>query len=132
MEVTKSPNYFSDYVNILDCTNKFACLARSSGNYEEIRDIAITPSTAKKMGEPLTREAQVALRSELGKLMRIARISRHCALYDASISAQTSEAAGHVVLNPIYSDEVIDVNMAKTTENPKFARIEGYWGIFSG
>ena len=40
------------------------------------------------MGEALTREAQFALISELWKLMRVDRISRNYALYDASISAQ--------------------------------------------
>ena len=54
----------------------------------------------KEMNERLIHAEKLALGSELGKLLRIARIARHGALYEASISGKTSEAAGHVVLNP--------------------------------
>ena len=40
-------------------------------------------------GEILTENEQTALRSELGKLMWIARIARPGAIYDASAAAQT-------------------------------------------
>ena len=78
------------------------------------------------MGEPLTPDEQYALRAELGKLLRIGRISRPGALYDTEISAQTSEASGHVILNPIDFDEACALNITKATENLKFDRIEGY------
>ena len=66
--------------------NTFSGSTLRSGNYEgEIRDIAAPPRWREQMGEPLTLGEQVALRSELGMLMGIARISRPGALYGASI-----------------------------------------------
>ena len=78
------------------------------------------------MGEPLTPSEQLASRSERGKLIRTSQISRHGALYDASISAQTSESAGHVVLNPIDFDDVIEVYIAKSDGDLKAPHIRGY------
>ena len=49
------------------------------------------------MDEPVTNEGKFALRSELGKLIRIARITMRAAIYVASISAQTYEAVGKAV-----------------------------------
>ena len=62
------------------------------------------------MGEPLTLEEQFELRSELEELMQIGRITRTDALYDASASAQTSEASDQAVLNPIDVGAIVDVN----------------------
>ena len=45
-------------------------------------------------GEILTGNEQTALRSELGKLMWIARIARPGAIYDASVPAQTYPTGG--------------------------------------
>ena len=45
--------------------------------------------------------------------MRIARLGRLDALYGSSMSAQTFEAAGQLVLNPGDFGGVIDVNIAK-------------------
>ena len=95
MRITKVPNEFIDGGGIADGANKFPGSTLSSHNYEgEMQDIAILPGRGKQMRGHITHEEQFALMSELCKLMRIARISRHGALYGASISAQTFEAAG--------------------------------------
>ena len=57
-----------------------------------MRDIVIFHGWG--MGAPLTPAEKCALRSELWKFARIARIARNCALYGASISAQTFDAFG--------------------------------------
>ena len=49
--------------------------------------------------------------------MRIARIARPYSLYDASVSAQTSEADDQVILNPIDFDEIFDVNLTNEAGN---------------
>ena len=67
----------------------------SSYNYEEIRDMMSLPRLEKQAVEPLTPEVKCALISELGKIMRISRFARHDSLYDASISAKTSDEVGH-------------------------------------
>ena len=64
----------------------------------KILDISILPRRAKQMGETLAKEGEFALRSELGKLMRIARVARPGALYDASVSAQTSETIAESII----------------------------------
>ena len=54
-----------------------------------IRDILIAPGGEMQSGEPLTVEEKFALRyGELGKLMWISSIERHCALYGASAASR--------------------------------------------
>ena len=45
--------------------------------------------------------------------MRIARIARHGALYDDSVSARTFETIGASIINPIDFAEIADVHLAK-------------------
>ena len=71
-----------------------------------------------------------ALRSELGKLMRIARFSRPDAFYGASISAKTSESLGRVVLNPIDIEVVSDVNIADAVVGINFPQNRRIWRNF--
>ena len=78
------------------------------------------------MNEPLTHDEQCALRSGMGRLMRVARIARRDALYDATIAAQTCEAVGKVLLYPIDFEGVVDVDIATSIKNIKCARINGY------
>ena len=61
-----------------------------SDKYEdEINHIGISNARTRAPNEPLTGAGQAILRSELGKLMWIARIARPGAIYDASAAAQT-------------------------------------------
>ena len=60
-----------------------------SGNYEGGNHIAIFHERTRPPKEPLAENEQTIFRSELGKLMRIARIARPCAIYDDSDAAQT-------------------------------------------
>ena len=78
------------------------------------------------MGEPLTEEEQSALRPELGKSRRIARISRPDALYGATASAQTSERIDEAIMNPIDFAEIVDVNLTKSAGNMKRYRVQGF------
>ena len=62
----------------------------ASNKYEgEVNRIEIPHGRMMEPGEILTENEQTTLRSELGKLMWIARIARPGAIYDASASAQT-------------------------------------------
>ena len=61
--------------------------------------------------------------------MRTARISRPDALYDAPIASRNFDEANRAILNPIDCDGALDVNIAKSTDNLKFAQLKGY-GIF--
>ena len=55
MGLTKSPNEFTEDVNILDGSNAFSGLALRSGDYEgEIQDIATAPGRGKQMSGSLT------------------------------------------------------------------------------
>ena len=68
----------------------FHGLTLGSNNYKGvIQDITISLRRANQVGEPLTLAEQVALRSELGKFSRAARITMPYSLGDASVSAQT-------------------------------------------
>ena len=78
------------------------------------------------MEEPVTDSAQFALRSELGGLMRIARISRPGAFYGASVSAKTFEAIGESIVNPIDLEEIFDVNMGNSMRAEKYSHIRGF------
>ena len=75
------------------------------------------------MGEPLTVGEQFEVRSELGELMRISRIAIPGALYDASVSAQTSVVVGESIINPIDPEELADVNFAKVLGDPSHSHI---------
>ena len=70
----------SDYEGIMSGSN----------NYEGKIDIIEIPrGVSKEMPDDLTGDAQANLRSELGRLMWIARIARPGAIYDASAAART-------------------------------------------
>ena len=60
-----------------------------NGYEDKINHIGISHERMMNPDEILTENEQTALRSELGKLMWIARIARHDAIYDASAAAQT-------------------------------------------
>ena len=61
-----------------------------SNKYEDkIKHIEISHARTRTPKEPLAEAEQAILRSELEKLMRIARIARPGAIYDASAAAQT-------------------------------------------
>ena len=64
-------------------------------------------------------EEKCAQRSELGELMRIARIARPDVLYDATVYAQTSETINEAIINPIDFGEIDDVDWDKATANFK-------------
>ena len=51
--------------------------------------IEIAHERTRQPNEPLTEDGQAILRSELGKLMWVARIARPGAIYDPSAAAQT-------------------------------------------
>ena len=81
IRITNVPNVFIGGGDIFDGTDTFPGLTLSSDNYVGgVQDTTILPSRGKKIGEPLTHESKFALRSELGELIRIARISRPNAL----------------------------------------------------
>ena len=68
-------------------------VALDSNNYEaKINHIAISHQRTRAPYGPLAEGKQTISRSELGKLMRIARIARPEAIYDASAAAQTFSA----------------------------------------
>ena len=71
----------------------------------------------------LTLEEQFALRSELGELIRIARIARPDALYGASVSAQAFGSVGESVINPNDFDAISVVNLTKDIRNITHNRI---------
>ena len=58
--------------------------------------------------------------------MRIARIGRPDALYDASIPAQTFEEQEHAILNQIEFDEIVGVNLSNAADHLKFPHVERY------
>ena len=69
---------------------EFGGIALGSGNYEDkINHIGIPHERTRVPKEPLAEEDQTISRSELGKLMMIARIARPGAIYDDSAAAQT-------------------------------------------
>ena len=74
---------------------EFGGIALGSVNYERgINHIGIPHGRTRAPKEPLTEDAQSISRSELGKLMRVARIARAGAIYDASAAAQTLSGGG--------------------------------------
>ena len=73
--------------------------------------------------EPRTAEEQSELRSELVKLIWIARVARPGALCDASVSAQTSEATGETIVNPIDVEESDDANVAKLIDASSYSHM---------
>ena len=91
MGITKFASEFTDDGDITVGTDTFSGMTLSSDNYEgEIQDITILPGRERQMGAPLTHGAQFELISDIGRLMRIARISTPDALYGASIPAGAS------------------------------------------
>ena len=68
----------------------FECLISGSDNYEDkINQVEIPHERTKKRTDALTEEEQAILRSELWGIMRISRIARSGAIYDAAEAAQT-------------------------------------------
>ena len=68
----------------------FEGLILDSDNYEDkIDQIEIAHERENQRNGSLTEASQSILRSELWKLMRIARTARPGAIYDASAAAQT-------------------------------------------
>ena len=67
----------------------------------------------KASGRKFKKWGQFALRSELVKLMWIARFCRPDALYGSALPAKTFGDAGPAILNPVDFGEVIGVNIAK-------------------
>ena len=75
------------------------CIIPDPGNYEdEINHIAISHERTRRRNEAITDAEQSILRSEFGKLMRIARISRQWAIYDATAAAQTFSAGKRIYI----------------------------------
>ena len=74
---------------------EFGGVALGANNYEGgINHIEISHERTRAPGEPSTEDEQTILRSELGKLMRIARIARPGAIYDAPAAAPTFSDGG--------------------------------------
>ena len=74
---------------------EFNGVTLDSNNYEgEINHIGISHKRTRTPNEPLTEDEQTISRSELGKLIRIARIARHGAIYDASAAAYMFPGGG--------------------------------------
>ena len=72
------------------CDSDSECVILDSDNYEgEINHIEISHARTRQRNEALTEEDQTISRSELGKLMWVARIARPGAIYDAPAAAQT-------------------------------------------
>ena len=70
-------------------TPDFKGVILDSNNYEgKINHIEISQDRSKQKDDFLTDEEQSAMRSELGKLMWLARIARPDAIYDASAAAR--------------------------------------------
>ena len=78
------------------------------------------------MEDPPTESEQFKLRSELGALMRIARIARPGSLYGASASAQTFEAIQESVVSPSNFNEIADVNLARAANARNYPHIPGF------
>ena len=73
----------------------FDGIVAGSNKYEaEIYPIGIPNARTRNPKEPLGESDQSNLRSGLGKLMRLARITRPDAMYDASAAAQTFPDGG--------------------------------------
>ena len=70
------------------------------------------------MGGPLTEAEQFTLRSELGKLRRIGRISRPGKLNGESASAQTFEAINETIISPIDFDDVVEADLTELRGTP--------------
>ena len=70
-------------------------VASGSGKYEgEVNHIEIPHARTRAPKEPLGAAGKTTSRSEIGKLMRIARIARPGAIYDASAAAHTFSYGG--------------------------------------
>ena len=83
MKITKANN------------GEFGGVALDSNNYEgEIEHIEISHERTRKPNEPSAEDERAISRSELGNLVRIARIARPEAIYDASADAQTFSDGG--------------------------------------
>ena len=86
----------------------------------------------KEMGDSLTAGEQLALRSELGQLMRFARIAGLCALYDASAAARNFAGVHRALGNPRAFEETTAARITRSVRNIsrlygelEFVRING-------
>ena len=77
------------------------------------------------MSDPLTGHEQFTLRTEMGKLMRAARIARPDSLYEASVSGPIFATIEESVVNPIDVGEIVDVNLARATRAENYPHIPG-------
>ena len=120
-------NEFANDENISGGAETFTGATLSSTDYEGgIQDISILPGRAQQMNEPLTESAQFKLRSELGKVIRIAIIARPGVTHDASASVQTFETMGGPIVNPIDFEELDDVNVARAASAANYPHMRGF------
>ena len=75
---------------------EFEGIALDSNNYEGgINHIEISHRRTRAPNEPSTEDEHTISRSALGNLVRVARIERPGAIYDALAAAQTFSDGGH-------------------------------------
>ena len=82
--------------------------------------------SCETIGRTVNRRGGFTLRSESVGLIRISRIARPGALYDAAASAQTFEAIGETSLNLRDFAEAPDVNIASAVDMESYSRIPRY------
>ena len=80
------------------------------------------------LGEHSAKFGRFSLRSELGEFVRIALIGRHDARYGSAASAQTFGAINEAITNPIYFEEITDVDFPKPTGDTTRKRIRCFGG----
>ena len=130
MGINSAPYEVIEDENIFDIARTSQGVNLSPGNYEGgMRYIAILQRRDKQKKETTTEEAQFELRSELGEIMRIARIARPGALYDASVTAQTFETIDVTIISPTDFEGIVDVNSTTVIGANSYARIPGFGGF---
>ena len=94
--------------------DSLACIKLGSNGYgNKIQDISTSRGWARRKGDFSTFEAQFALRSELWKLMRIARIATPGALHGASAASRTFDDVASVLENQSVSEQVDSANFVE-------------------
>ena len=105
-----------------------------SDNYEDkINHIEISHETTRQRNDALADAAQTISRSELWKLMWIARIARPGAIYDASAAALTFSAGKMIDISEgkeDCSENEENGDPQKESEND-FGRIPGFLKIYT-
>ena len=84
------------------------------------------PEGDGEWGRTFNCRIEPTLRSELWKLMRIARFAMPCALLDALISPETFGDADRSLGNPIDCEDAAGRNLTKSTGCIKFTHIGGF------